>query len=103
MRTLGMPVTIWPDRAQQDAALRLAGTLRDNGKLRSGMETRQLLDLCKQDAAGIPREFWTVRPHPQDSEQLIMRGAVLLSAGNSVVEPDHTSIPLVAAARAHRA
>ena len=41
MRTLGMPVTIWPDRAQQDAALRFAGTLRDNGKLRSGVETRR--------------------------------------------------------------
>ncbi len=93
MRTLGMPVAIWPDRAQQDAALRLAGTLRDSGKLRGGMETRQLLDLCKDDAAGIPREFWTVRPHPEISEQLIMRGAVLLSAGNSMVQPDPTAIP----------
>ncbi len=91
-RALGIPVTIWPDRAQQDAALRLAGTLRESGKLRSGVETRQLLDLCKDDAAGIPREFWTVRPHPQDSEQMIMRGAVLLSAGDTVVEPDHAAI-----------
>ena len=93
MRKLSLPVTIWPDRAQQDAALRLAGTLRESGKLRNGMETQQLLDLCKEHAADIPSEFWTVRPHAQDSEQLVMRGAVLLSAGNSVVEPDHTAIP----------
>jgi len=93
MRGLSMPVTIWPDRAHQDAALRLAGTMRANGKLRGSMETRELLDLCKDNAAGIPRDFWTVRAHPQDPEQLIMRGAVLLSASNNVVECDHTAIP----------
>jgi ABC-type bacteriocin/lantibiotic exporter with double-glycine peptidase domain len=94
MRGLGVPAAVWPDRAQQDAALRLAGTLRENGKLRSGLETRRLLELCKDHSADIPEEFWTVRAHPQDSQQLIMRGAVLLSAGNRVVEPDDDAIPL---------
>lgn len=93
MRALGMPATIWADRAQQDAALRLAGTLRENGKLRSGMETRQLLELCKDHAAEIPQEFWTVRSHPQDSERLVLRGAVLLSARGHVGEPDLGAIP----------
>jgi ABC-type bacteriocin/lantibiotic exporter with double-glycine peptidase domain len=93
MRALGMPATTWTDRAQQDAALRLAGTLRANGKLRGRVEARQLLDLCQEDAAGIPPEFWTVRAHPHDPEQLIMRGAVLLSAGLSAAECDPAAVP----------
>ncbi len=93
MRALDMPVTIWADRARQDAALRLAGTLREKGKLRAGVETRRLLELCKDDAADIPDEFWTVRPHPHDSQQLLLRGAVLLSAGGNVRDPDQRAIP----------
>jgi ABC-type bacteriocin/lantibiotic exporter with double-glycine peptidase domain len=93
MRALGAPIELWADRARQDAALRLAGALQAQGKLRGAEETRRLLELCADPAAEIPREFWTVRRNPNDPNQLIMRGAVLLRAGDKLAKPDPAGIP----------
>jgi ABC-type bacteriocin/lantibiotic exporter with double-glycine peptidase domain len=93
MRALGVGVELWADRARQDAALRLMGALRESGKLRDLEETRHLFELCADPAAEIPSEFWTARPNPSDPAQLIMRGAVLLRAGEKLEKPDHAAIP----------
>jgi ABC-type bacteriocin/lantibiotic exporter with double-glycine peptidase domain len=78
MRALDLPAQLWSDRAHQDAALRLAGTLRGAGKLRRGTEAREFLALCADHAEEIPAEFWTIRRSREISDHVILRGAVLL-------------------------
>jgi len=76
----------WPDRAHQDAALRLAGELRAAGQLDSGAEARDLLSLCRHNPAQIPARFWAARTDPDLARdptkppELVVRGAVLVSA-----------------------
>ena len=78
MRALDLPAQLWSDRALQDAALRLAGTLREAGKLRCGTEAREFLALCADHGDEIPAEFWTIRRSMESSDHVILRGAVLL-------------------------
>ncbi len=80
MRALGTEPRPWADRAHLDAALRLALTLCEAGKLKRGAEAKQFLGLCKQNPEQIPSEFWTVRKIADDEGQLRMRGAVLVVA-----------------------
>jgi ABC-type bacteriocin/lantibiotic exporter with double-glycine peptidase domain len=79
MRALGTEPRPWSDRAHLDAALRLALTLYEAGKLKRGSEAKQFLNLCEQNPKQIPPEFWTVR-EVADQDQLLMRGAVLVVA-----------------------
>jgi len=93
MRALGLPPALWPDRAHQDAALRLAGALREAGKLRAGAGARELLELCAAHPEEIPAEYWTIRTLPHDAEQVLLRGAVLVSAAGSMSEVPDQSLP----------
>jgi ABC-type bacteriocin/lantibiotic exporter with double-glycine peptidase domain len=93
LRALDVPVKLWPDRAHQDAALRLAGALRAAGQLRRGSEARELLTLCAGRPQEIPAQYWTVRPHAEDSSSVLMRGAVLLCACNPAVAPVDAALP----------
>jgi len=76
-----------------DAALRLAQTLCDAGKLTRGAEAEQFLSLCAQNPEQIPPEFWTVRKTTDDDEHLMMRGAVLVVAAGKREEASSEPLP----------
>jgi len=80
LRALGVQPSLWADRAHQDAALRVAGALRAAGKLKTGVEAESFLGLCAANPEQIPPEYWTVREIAPDGEQVMLCGAVLLSA-----------------------
>ena len=79
MLMLGLPVLMWPDRAHQAAALRLARALRDAGQLPPGRETDKLWARCAVNPEKIPRRFWFHGADPADAERVIVRGPDLLS------------------------
>jgi ATP-binding cassette subfamily B protein len=88
MRALGVEARLWKDRLGKvrphlDAALRLAQTLCDAGKLKRGAEAEQFLRLCAENPEQIPPEFWTVRKATDGEQQLRMRGAVLVVAAGT--------------------
>lgn len=90
MRALGLDAQIWTDPVHQDAALRLGGELRVRGRLRAGADARRFLDLCADHPDEIPSEYWVARPVDHDPEHVMLRGAVLLSAGTVSEVPDDT-------------
>jgi len=67
------------DVTQLDAALRMAGALHTAGKLQSGDEAQQFLELCRERPEQIPAEFWAARG-TDDAGEVILRGAVLIAA-----------------------
>src|SRR6266566_3604219 len=79
MRSVGVEPRVWANRAHLDAALRLAQNLINVGTLTPGKETGEFLDLCERNPEQIPPDFWTAR-ETRDSEQMLLRGAVLLKA-----------------------
>jgi ABC-type bacteriocin/lantibiotic exporter with double-glycine peptidase domain len=104
MRALRLPMQVWPDRAHQDAALRLGGALRDAGRLRPGADAREFFAQCAAHPDDIPQQYWAMRRMPQDTEQRMLRGAVLLSAAGAVSDVPDESLPAsLARVRAERA
>jgi ABC-type bacteriocin/lantibiotic exporter with double-glycine peptidase domain len=93
MRTLHLPPQVWSDRALQDAALRLGGKLRDAGRLRPGTDAREFLALCAAHPDEIPTQYWSIRRMPQRPEQVMLRGAVLLSSPGAVSDVSDESLP----------
>jgi ATP-binding cassette subfamily B protein len=93
MRALDVPPDLWHDRAHQDAALRLGGALRDARRLRPGAEAREFLSLCAAHPDEIPSEYWAIRRMRDDPEQVMLRGAVLLSAAGSISDVPDESLP----------
>jgi ABC-type bacteriocin/lantibiotic exporter with double-glycine peptidase domain len=93
MRALDLPRDVWSERAHQDAALRLGGALRDAGRLRRGADAREFLARCAAHPDEIPPEYWTIRRMPQNPEQVMLRGAVLLSAAGAVSDVPDESLP----------
>ncbi len=91
-RALQLPTDLWADGAHQDAALRLAGTLRDQGHLAAGSEGK-FLALCAEQPEQIPLEYWMARPDPGDAHAVILRGAVLLTIAGGA-EPGSAREPL---------
>ena len=104
MRLLDLPAQVWSDRAHQDAALRLAAALREAGRLRPGTGAREFLATCAAHPDEIPPRYWTMRRMPQDPEQVLLRGAVLLSAAGGVSDvPEESLLPSLARVRTERA
>ena len=93
LRALHVPPQVWSDRAHQDAALRLGGALRNAGRLRSGADAREFLALCAAHPDEIPPQYWGIRRMARDPEQMILRGAVLLSAAGAVSDVPDESLP----------
>jgi ABC-type bacteriocin/lantibiotic exporter with double-glycine peptidase domain len=93
MRALHLPPQVWSDRTHQDAALRLGGALREAGRLRPGADAREFLALCAAHPDEIPPQYWAIRSMPQDPEQVLLRGAVLLSAAGGVSDVPDESLP----------
>lgn len=81
-----LDATDWYPLAALDAAARLVGRLVNSGALRSGRRSIQLFEAlytrALADAPGtcrvIPANCWSVMPHPDQAETLILQGAVLL-------------------------
>jgi ABC-type bacteriocin/lantibiotic exporter with double-glycine peptidase domain len=92
LRALHQPPQLWADRAHQDAALRLGGTLRDAGRLRPGAAAREFLSLCAAHPEEIPPQYWSIRRLAHDPRQVLLRGAVLLSAA-AESEPPEEPLP----------
>ncbi len=92
MGAVGVEPRMWADRAQLDAALRLAQNLIKAGSLKSGKETGEFLDLCERNPEQIPPDFWTAR-EAQNSEQMLLRGAVLLKATGPLSKIYSESLP----------
>jgi ABC-type bacteriocin/lantibiotic exporter with double-glycine peptidase domain len=93
LRALHVPPQLWSDRAHQDAALRLGGALRNAGRLRPGADAREFLALCAAHPDEIPPQYWGIRRMARDPEQMILRGAVLLSAAGAVSDVPDESLP----------
>lgn len=92
MRAVGVAPSLWSDRALLDAGLRLAQNLIKAGTLKPGKETGEFLDLCERNPEQIPPKFWTARP-TQNSEQMLLRGAVLLKATGPLPKMQSESLP----------
>jgi ABC-type bacteriocin/lantibiotic exporter with double-glycine peptidase domain len=82
MRALGVKELDWDDERHLDATLRLAQALVTAGKLQRGPQARHFLELCKDNPDQIPNEFWCLRKVDLNSEEIQMRGAVLVSASS---------------------
>lgn len=67
------------DIALLDAATRLTQALIDKGEIGKS-EASETLRALKGDRSLIPDKFWTVRPLAEDSTQVKLRGAVMMSA-----------------------
>lgn len=75
----------WESLATLDAATRMVETLVHTGGLQPGQEAgrvlerffRQALETSVENTA-IPHSFWSVRALPDDQEQLLFQGAVLV-------------------------
>jgi ABC-type bacteriocin/lantibiotic exporter with double-glycine peptidase domain len=93
MRALRLEPQVWSDRAHQDAALRLWGALRGAGRLRPGADAREFLALCAANRDEIPPQYWAIRRTAQDPEQVMLRGAVLLSAAGAPSDVPDESLP----------
>jgi ATP-binding cassette subfamily B protein len=93
LQALGVAVSLWPDRAHLDAALRLAGCLRHAGQLKNGAEAQRLLDVCSENRGQIPDRFWTIRTIPDDNENVLLCGAVLLTATGPLTETSAEPLP----------
>jgi ABC-type bacteriocin/lantibiotic exporter with double-glycine peptidase domain len=93
LRVLGLPPDLWSDRAHQDAALRLGGVLREAGRLRPGAEAAKFLTLCAAHPEEIPSQYWAVRSAAEHPEQMMLRGAVLLSATGLAGDVPQESLP----------
>jgi ABC-type bacteriocin/lantibiotic exporter with double-glycine peptidase domain len=92
IRALGVAPGLWADRAVLDAALRLAQKLIKAGSLEPGKDSAEFLDLCKRNPEQIPPEFWTAR-ETQDSEHMMLRGAVLLKASGPLAKVHLDPLP----------
>jgi len=104
MRALDLPSQVWSDRAHQDAALRLAGALREAGRLHSETNARKFLAMCAAHPDEIPPQYWSIRRIPEDPGQVMLRGAVLLSASGGVSDvPEESLLPSLARVRTERA
>lgn len=76
----------WKAIAALDASARMVRSVIDAGGLRRGRTAARLLGSVFEkarvtaDQAGgpVPDAYWSVRPDPRDSEQLLFRGAVLV-------------------------
>jgi ATP-binding cassette subfamily B protein len=84
--------TPWSDRAHLDAALRLAEALVADGKLNVGAEADEFLDLCKLYSEQIPAEFWTAKSI-DGGEQVLLRGAVVLTARGPITKKSAEPLP----------
>jgi ABC-type bacteriocin/lantibiotic exporter with double-glycine peptidase domain len=93
MRALELRPQVWSEPAQQDAALRLAGALRDTQRLRPGADAREFLALCAAHPEEIPPHFWSMRRMPEDPHHILLRGAVLLSATGTMSDVPEESLP----------
>jgi ATP-binding cassette subfamily B protein len=92
MRAVGVEPKLWPNRAHLDAALRLVKSLIEAGSLKPGKEAGKLLDLCERNPEQIPPDYWTAR-ETQNSEQTLIRGAVLLKAAGPLPTTHSESLP----------
>jgi ABC-type bacteriocin/lantibiotic exporter with double-glycine peptidase domain len=80
-RTLQLPVQVllWASPAHEDAAMRLAGRLQQARQLEGRTDTVRLMTLCAHAPNDIPALDWSAVPIENDNEQVMLRGAVLLS------------------------
>lgn len=92
MRAVGVEPRLWEDRGCLDAALRLAKSLIEAGLLKPGEEAGEFLDLCERNSEQIPPDFWTAR-ETENSEQMQLRGAVLLKATGPLLTTHLESLP----------
>lgn len=93
MRLLGIPESLWIDRAHQDAALRLGGELAAQGRLKKGAEACHFMAMCAGAPDAIPAMYWAVRRDPSDPTQVLVRGAVLLTASGPTAEAGVDPLP----------
>lgn len=77
--------TTWLGLGTLDAAIRMTRSLLDSGAFRKGKEAERLLlklfaARTNQDTLleTIPKNYWSVTPHPEDSSFLMYTGAVLV-------------------------
>ncbi len=67
----------WKSLARLDAAVRMLAALPADlprAKLLEGL----LEDAVQHDAEAIPESYWSVRPHPQQPDEVILRAGVLI-------------------------
>ena len=83
----------WQPLARLDAATRLTETLVRNGALRRGAEAQRFLETVEE----IPQRYWPVTP--EDEENVVLRGAVLIRIGRGSGNVVTTNPELAAAVR----
>ena len=79
-KALGVQALDWKDKTHLDASLRLAHALVKTGKLQPGPDALRFLALCEENPDQIPKDFRCLQLVEMDSDEVQMRGAVLISA-----------------------
>jgi ATP-binding cassette subfamily B protein len=95
LRALGCKIDPrdWPDPAHLDAAIRLTQALVEARQVARGAGARDALARCQANPEQIPAEYWTARPHAEDPEQVLIRGAVLAQATGKRTVPGASQLP----------
>jgi ABC-type bacteriocin/lantibiotic exporter with double-glycine peptidase domain len=91
----------WPDVPVHDAALRLAGTLREAGQLARGGDAQRFLERCAAKPDDIPAQCFAARAIPGEDDAVLLGGAVVLTVDGSPAEASDEPLPDSLAAVLH--
>jgi len=71
-----------------DAATRMTASLVQAGGIGKGSEAGELIQQLFEQPAHIPQRYWSAFPSPENSEQVILQGAVVLHVAGLAGESD---------------
>ncbi|CAK8718504.1 ATP-binding cassette, subfamily B [Candidatus Electrothrix laxa] len=71
-----------------DAATRMTASLVQAGGMSKGSEAGELIQQLFEQPAHIPQRYWSASPSPENSEQVILQGAIVLHVAGFTEEPD---------------
>lgn len=82
-----------------DAAARMTAALVDCGALRRGREAGALVARLAEGSHEIPNEYWSAAPDPDNEENVLLRGAVLIQVTGRAAVSESLPADLAAALR----
>lgn len=89
--------------ARLDASVRMTTRLVISGAVRRGQESSRMVATLAKGSTPIPKEYWSAKPIAENSEEVLIRGAVLIQVKGRIAGKHPESLPPdLAAALAER-